>query len=137
MGDVLTHADPRVLHVSKWVLSVGDAVATGDFDGDGLLDVFLSNALKSDGDRAALFRNVGDLRFERVKVPALERIAANYTTDGAASGGTFVDYDGDGDQDRPSPWPSGPRGSCATCCARRAAPPSRTSPRTRAWATTR
>ncbi|MET0404844.1 MAG: CRTAC1 family protein, partial [Cystobacter sp.] len=99
MGDVLTSVDPRVLHVSKWVLSVGDAVATGDFDGDGRLDLFLSHALKSDGDRAALYRNVGDLRFERVAVPALARIAANYTTGGAASGGTFVDFDGDGDQD--------------------------------------
>lgn len=99
MGDVLTHVDPRVLHVSKWVLSVGDAVATGDFDGDGKLDLFLANALKSDAYRAALYRNLGDLRFERVQVPALEHIAASYTTEGAAAGGTFVDYDGDGDQD--------------------------------------
>lgn len=99
MGDVLTRVDPRVLHVAKWVLSVGDAVAAGDFDGDGKLDLFLTNPLKSDGDRAALFRNLGDFRFERVKVPALEHIALSYTAEGAAAGGTFVDYDGDGDMD--------------------------------------
>jgi len=99
MGDVLTHVDPRVLHVSKWVLSVGDAVAAGDFDGDGKLDLFLANPLKAEGDRAALFRNLGDLRFERVRMPILDAIAANYTREGSASGGTFVDYDGDGDQD--------------------------------------
>ncbi|MGZ3457265.1 MAG: FG-GAP-like repeat-containing protein [Archangium sp.] len=99
MGDVLTRVDPRVLHISKWVLSVGDAVAAGDFDGDGKLDLFLTNPLKSDEYRAALYRNLGDFRFERVKVPALERLAANITTEGAAAGGTFVDYDGDGDLD--------------------------------------
>ena len=99
MGDVLTRADPRVQHISKWVLSVGDAVAAGDYDGDGRLDLFFSNALKSDGDRVALYRNLGDLRFERVPVPALAHMAANYTSEGAAAGGTFVDYDGDGDQD--------------------------------------
>ena len=79
---------------------VGDAVAAGDFDGDGKLDLFLTNPLKSDADRAALYRNLGDLRFERVKVPALERLAASYHHRGRwPPAGTFVDYDGDGDQD--------------------------------------
>jgi hypothetical protein len=99
MGQVLTHVDPRLHHVSKWVLSVGDAVAAGDYDGDGLLDVFLTHPLKEDAYRAALYRNLGDFRFERVPVPALERFASNYVQDGLAGGGTFVDYDGDGDQD--------------------------------------
>lgn len=99
MGEVLTRVDPRVAHISKWVLSVGDAVATGDYDGDGLLDVYLSHPLKRDEDRAALYRNLGDLRFERVKVPALERFATRYTEEGLAGTATFVDYDGDGDQD--------------------------------------
>jgi hypothetical protein len=99
MGDVLTRVDPRVAHISKWVLSVGDAVAAGDFDGDGLLDLYLSSPLKKDGYRAALYRNLGGFRFERVKVPALERFATNYARDGLAGTATFVDYDGDGDQD--------------------------------------
>jgi Na+-translocating ferredoxin:NAD+ oxidoreductase RnfD subunit len=99
MGDVLTRVDPRVAHISKWVLSVGDAVAAGDFDGDGLVDLYLSHPLKKDEYRAALYRNLGDFRFERVKVPALERFATNYAQDGLAGTATFVDYDGDGDQD--------------------------------------
>ncbi len=99
MGDMLERVDPRVHHISKWVLSVGDAVATGDYDGDGLLDVYLSHPLKRDEDRAALYRNVGNLRFERVKVPALERFATRYKEDGLAGSATFVDYDGDGDED--------------------------------------
>lgn len=99
MSDMLERVDPRVRHISKWVISVGDAVATGDFDGDGLLDVYLSNVLKRDEDRAALYRNLGDFRFERVKVPALERFATRYKEDGLAGSATFVDYDGDGDED--------------------------------------
>ena len=84
MGDVLTRVDPRVQHIAKWVLSVGDAVAAGDFDGDGKLDLFLTNVLKSEGDRAALYRNLGDFRFERVPVPALAHLAQRLTTEGAA-----------------------------------------------------
>lgn len=99
MSDMLERVDPRVRHISKWVMSVGDAVAAGDYDGDGRLDLFLSNVLKADGDRAALYRNVGGLRFERVPVPALERFATDYAQVGLAGSGTFVDYDGDGDQD--------------------------------------
>lgn len=99
MGDVLTRVDPRVAHISKWVLSVGDAVAVGDYDGDGLMDLYLSHPLKKDAYRAALYRNLGDFRFERVKVPALERFATSYAQDGLPGTGAFVDYDGDGDQD--------------------------------------
>lgn len=99
MGEVLTRVDPRVAHISKWVLSVGDSVAAGDFDGDGLLDLYLSHPLKKDEYHAALYRNLGGFRFERVPVPALERFAKSYDQNGLAGTATFVDYDGDGDQD--------------------------------------
>jgi Na+-translocating ferredoxin:NAD+ oxidoreductase RnfD subunit len=98
LGDALYRTDKRLHHIIKWILSVGDSVATGDFDGDGLMDVFLSNTLKKDGQRAALYRNLGGFKFERVTLPfgdRFDRIEEN----GLPSNGLFVDYDNDGDQD--------------------------------------
>jgi hypothetical protein len=97
-GTVLDEVDPRIRHIAKWVLSVGDAVAVADVDGDGLQDLFLSQPLKDARDRAALYRNLGGMRFERVPVPALERYAEP-RVHGLPSGALFLDFDNDGDQD--------------------------------------
>jgi Na+-translocating ferredoxin:NAD+ oxidoreductase RnfD subunit len=98
-SDVLERVDPRIAHISKWLLSVGDAVAVADVDNDGLQDLFLTNSLKDPRDRAALYRNLGGFRFERVPIPALDNLARNPEREGLASGALFLDYDGDGDQD--------------------------------------
>lgn len=99
MGKVLTRMDPRIHHVAKWIFSVGDAVAVGDYDGDGLQDLFFTFSLKRDEDRAALYRNLGGFRFQRVALPAIKEKTRALETEGIASGGMFVDYDSDGDQD--------------------------------------
>lgn len=96
-SDLLERVDPRIQHVAKWILSVGDAVAVGDYDSDGRPDLFLTNPLKQD--RGALYRNLGDLRFERVPLPALAERLERYADFGLPSAAAFVDYDGDGDED--------------------------------------
>jgi Na+-translocating ferredoxin:NAD+ oxidoreductase RnfD subunit len=97
-GTVLNEVDPRIRHIAKWILSVGDAVAVADVDGDGLQDLFFSHPLKDARDRAALYRNLGSFRFARVPLPALERYAEP-GAHGLPSGALFLDYDNDGDQD--------------------------------------
>jgi hypothetical protein len=69
-------------------------VAVGDYDGDGLIDLYLAND-RVPGD---LFHNVGGLRFRS------EGLASGtaYNRDGRVQGGMGVDwgdYDGDGDLD--------------------------------------
>jgi enediyne biosynthesis protein E4 len=99
MGTTLTEVDPRLLPVAKWVLSVGDAIVTGDVDGDGFTDVLLTHPLATAQDRLGLYRNKGDFTFERLPLPALDALRNDPKSHGLASGGVFVDDDGDGDQD--------------------------------------
>ena len=98
-SDILERVDPRVQHVAKWLLSVGDAVAVADVNQDGLQDVFLTYPLKDKRDRAALYLNKGNFHFERLPLPALEKFIANPETEGLPSGALWWDYDNDTDAD--------------------------------------
>jgi hypothetical protein len=91
--------DPRLRHISKWLLSVGASVESADVDGDGLVDLLFTNPLARPEDRVQLYLNRGDFRFERVHVPALEEMRGDPRDVGLPSGALFFDYDGDGDED--------------------------------------
>ncbi|MBN8907976.1 MAG: CRTAC1 family protein [Rhodospirillales bacterium] len=77
--------------------SLGGGVALADYDGDGLLDVFLPGGGSFDGQKALghpckLFRNRGDFRFEDASAAAgLDKIDFPYSHGAAA-----FDYDRDG-----------------------------------------
>jgi len=98
-GSVIAQADPRVQHIAKWVLSAGDAASVGDFDNDGLLDLFICGPFKAAHDRAILYRNRGNFHFERVNVPAIDALLDDPKTHGIVSSGVFADIDNDGDED--------------------------------------
>ncbi len=68
----------------------GSGVALGDVDGDGLCDIYLC---RLEGPNA-LYRNLGNWRFEEIAATAGVACEAQYST-----GTLFADVDGDGDLD--------------------------------------
>jgi Na+-translocating ferredoxin:NAD+ oxidoreductase RnfD subunit len=98
-SNILEDVDPRIAHVGKWLMSIGDAVAVADVNNDGALDVFLTYPLKEPGSRASLYLNAGDFRFDRQPLPAIDDFLDDPLSQGLPSGALFLDYDNDGDQD--------------------------------------
>ncbi len=68
----------------------GMGVATGDYDGDGRVDVFVTAVGPN-----RLFRNQGDGSFREVT----EQAGVTGAADAWSTGAAFFDYDGDGDLD--------------------------------------
>jgi enediyne biosynthesis protein E4 len=98
-SDILDRVDARAQNVGKWMLSVGDAVAVADVDGDGLQDIFLTQPLKTPEWRGKLFLNSGAFRFRKTFIPDLERYLSDPERNGLPSAALFLDYDNDGDED--------------------------------------
>ena len=71
-------------------LNANGGICTGDFDGDGLADIYVTSPVG--GNR--LYRNLGNLRFEDVTVTVGVADPKFWGT-----GATFVDIDDDGDLD--------------------------------------
>lgn len=91
--------DPRLHHISKWLLSVGASVSAADVTGDGAADLFFTNPLARASDRSVLYVNEGDLRFRRAAIPALHSLNDDPRKQGLASGSLLFDHDADGDRD--------------------------------------
>lgn len=98
-GNVLEKVDPQIRHIGKWLLSIGDAAAVADVNGDGLPDVFLTQPLKADADRAQLYLNQGDFKFSRFPIAALDKFRHSPEKYGLIANALWFDEDNDGDQD--------------------------------------
>ena len=74
----------------------GGGVAVGDYDGDGLVDLFIA---RGDIGPNLLYRNLGDNVFEDVAMEAGVAFTKSASENYRHSGPAFADMDGDGDLD--------------------------------------
>jgi hypothetical protein len=88
--------DPKLDHIMPQIASMGAGVSIVDFDRDGWQDIYFTNS--GEGANNALYRNLGDGRFE--DVAARMGIAAlNSRDSGVSMGAVWGDYDNDGFED--------------------------------------
>jgi tetratricopeptide (TPR) repeat protein len=87
--------DAKLSPIMPWVASVGAAAAAADFDGDGWMDLYVTDSGETQPNH--LYRNRGDGTFEDVAVRA--GVAAVNDTDGTSMDCVWGDYDNDGDPD--------------------------------------
>jgi len=98
-GLMFTHrpfeTDARIRHIQPHVAGVGAAVACTDFDGDGFVDLYATSS--AFGSRNALFRNLGNGKFEDVAEKV--GLADVNSAQGVSMGSIWADADQDGDED--------------------------------------
>jgi Na+-translocating ferredoxin:NAD+ oxidoreductase RnfD subunit len=115
-GDILDQVDPRMQHMGKWFLAITDGVAIGDFDNDGMIDVFMTNGHKSAEDRNALFKNSGHFKFVRVPSPDLSYYSSDFKRFGVPSNAMFVDLNNSGVLDLYVTYAFGKEGTSRLFC---------------------
>jgi enediyne biosynthesis protein E4 len=89
-GIAFTNRVSLAAALNNQILENGAGVALGDVDGDGLCDVYLCGSETSN----ALFKNLGNWRFEDITVAAGVACPGQFST-----GAVLADIDGDGDLD--------------------------------------
>jgi hypothetical protein len=87
--------DHKLDNIMPWVCTVGAAAATADYDGDGWLDLYVTDSRKGRPNR--LYRNNGDGTFTDVAEEA--GIASVNGDDGTSMDCAWGDVDNDGDPD--------------------------------------
>jgi hypothetical protein len=88
--------DPKIAAIEPHVAALGASVSVADFDGDGKPDLYFTNSRF--GEPNALYRNIGDGKFEEVAARA--GVAnLNRPGDGVSMGAVWGDFDNDGRED--------------------------------------
>jgi enediyne biosynthesis protein E4 len=90
----MVRLSPRFRNIMPWLSSVGAAVAAADFDGDGRVDLYVTNSGRGSPNR--LFHDRGDGTFEDV---AARAGVACGNPEGACMHAVFGDVNGDGRPD--------------------------------------
>ena len=90
----LCRLSPKLNNIMPWLTSIGAAVAAADVDGDGWVDLYVTESGR--GDSNHLFRNRGDGTFEDVTEGSGVGVG---NPEGASMAAVFGDIDNDGDPD--------------------------------------